>query len=91
MVPELTGQKQLTCNIYPNPAVSEVHIVFEAPLKEKATLRIVDNQGRMVKLDGLGAGISETILDLSGVSQGLYLLIIQSPHFMITRKISVVN
>ena len=89
MTPELPEQKSLNCKVYPNPALSKVHLVFDLPVKEQATLRIIDFQGRTIQLQYLRAGTTEAVLDVSGLSQGLYLIVIQSTHGMTTKKLSV--
>jgi len=89
MTPELPELKSLNCKVYPNPAVSKVHLVFDLPVKEQTTLRLIDFQGRMIQLLSLVSGTTETVLDVSGLSQGLYLLVIQSTHGMMTKKLSV--
>jgi hypothetical protein len=91
MVPELAEKKLLTCNIYPNPAVSQIHIDFETPLTERITLLLLDCQGRIIRSQKLGTGLVETALDLSGLSQGFYLLVIQSSQMRTTKKLSVIR
>ncbi len=91
LVPELAEKKQLTCNIYPNPAEFQVHIIFDTPISEQATLRLIDCHGRLILSQKMGSGTTETVVYLSGLSQGLYLLVIQSNHSMTTKKLSVIR
>jgi hypothetical protein len=90
-VPELPEQKQLNCIVYPNPVISMAHIVFSTPVIERSTLRVIDDQGRIILMQPVSTGITETQIDLSDLSQGLYLMIIQSSHAMITKKLSVIR
>ena len=91
IIPELTEKKQLTCKVYPNPAESMVNVVFDNPLKEQATIRLFNDQGKMIKSQILGSGSIETLFDLSDVSEGIYLMVIQSSQQMTTKKLTVIR
>ncbi len=91
MVPELDGRKKASYTVFPNPAVSQTQIVFNLPLGEPAILRLYDDQGRVVRAHMLSVGTTEIEMNLSGLSQGLYLLVIQSSQMITTRKLCVIR
>ena len=70
---------------------SQTHVVFNAPLNESAIIRIYDDQGRMTGSQPLGSGTTESTLELSGLTEGLYLLVIQSTQFITTKKLAVIR
>ncbi|MEI6683085.1 MAG: T9SS type A sorting domain-containing protein [Bacteroidota bacterium] len=81
----------LSFSVYPNPAFSRAHVVFNPPLEEPVTVRLFDDQGRLAISRLANIGATETILGLAGLAEGLYLVVVQSPGRMITRKLSVVK
>ncbi|MEI7660965.1 MAG: T9SS type A sorting domain-containing protein [Bacteroidota bacterium] len=78
-------------SLYPNPANLQAHVVFDTPLPEPATIRLVDDQGRLARSLRPGKGTTETVLDLGDLREGLYLVVVQTSAWMITGKLSVVR
>jgi hypothetical protein len=68
----LTEEAAFAVNIYPNPTTGEVSVVFDEPVTD-ATLVLYDLTGTQVMHQPSFTG-SQTTLDLSGMSSGVYLL-----------------
>lgn len=68
-------QKQF--NAYPNPAVNDITIPFEIAGKN-ASIRIVDMQGRLVRIIPVPAGATLQQIRLSGLSRGMYNIIYEN-------------
>ncbi|MEI7660966.1 MAG: T9SS type A sorting domain-containing protein [Bacteroidota bacterium] len=90
-VGELPARQGLGCTVYPNPATSLTHIVFNEPLGESSTVRVYDARGRLMSVKNARTLASEVTIDLRGMSSGLYLLVIQSPGMTVIRKLSVLK
>ncbi len=63
-----------TLAIYPNPAHEYVYINFGADVEQKGQLKIVDLMGRSVMTSEVLPGFSIQKLDISSLSQGIYLV-----------------
>lgn len=73
---QLKNNKQ-TVSVYPNPFVSQVNIQAESSVRTKATMRLFDGTGKLVKqLDiNLQPGSNYFSMDnLQGLSKGMYYL-----------------
>ena len=90
-VNELPVRQSTICTVYPNPAASLVHIVFNIPPDEPATLGVYDGQGRMIRSQILAAGTTGTLMDVAGLPEGLYLLVMQSSTIIVVRKLAVIR
>lgn len=81
-------------NIFPNPATSFVNISYVLAGEENVTMGIYNLLGAKVMEMNLGRqlanGYNQTI-DISGLTDGLYLLRINAGSTQITEKIKVVN
>lgn len=76
---------QNTLSLYPNPATREltVHILAAGLLQ----LKVADLNGRILKEEVRQlSGNSSTILDISNLSEGVYILILQNSNEILYRK-----
>jgi len=86
-------------NLYPNPASDAVNIAFHLPNSGKLAFRLFDMAGQE-----LGGYVKQTqsgqqteVIDLSGVSQGLYMLNIvfdgsdNTKSFSVVKRIEVIK
>ena len=65
--------------LFPNPAEEVLNVQFNMDVHERLFMSIIDIQGRsLTKLDVFLSSISQFTIDTSTLSQGLYLLRIQS-------------
>lgn len=78
-------------NIYPNPATSQVNIKFSTMEEGNYSINLMDMTGRMVKseLDNASLGENSHILNLDGISKGLYFVTIQKGQTMLKSKLVV--
>jgi hypothetical protein len=60
-------------DLYPNPAQQQITIAFQEPAPA-ANIKILDAQGRLVRLLTTQAGEARLTIDLSDWAEGLYLL-----------------
>ncbi|MCD4710703.1 MAG: T9SS type A sorting domain-containing protein, partial [Bacteroidales bacterium] len=60
--------------IYPNPAHEYVYINFGAEVEQLGQLKVVDLAGRSVMTSDVLSGFSIQMLDISSLSQGIYLV-----------------
>jgi hypothetical protein len=90
---DVTGIPELYDNslkIYPNPASNRVMIEFANPGLEQLTIRLININGQIVaEKIVVSLGLAETALDLTGLSPGLYTLIIRGERLNVTRKLIV--
>lgn len=77
-------------NVYPNPASQEVNIIYPG-LTGEATLTIVAGDGRIMRSMEIGQTEgTRTIIDLNGLSNGVYFVRVEQPSGMdITRRLMV--
>ena len=81
-IPEL--EKDEYISVYPNPATEYINIRLPNEIK-KSTLCILDLQGRTILNQFINK--QETSLNISGLREGIYLLIIESENKRIVRKV----
>jgi len=81
-IPELEIEDHIS--VYPNPATEWINMRLPYEWK-KGTLRIVDLQGRTF-LNQLN-NKQETVLNISDLTEGIYLLIIESENKRVVRKV----
>ncbi len=78
--------EQIGFGIYPNPAANEITIAFSGNTKSN-TYRIFNVLGVQVKTGVLKG--AQTIVDISGLQRGLYLVNVEVGDRMATRKLVV--
>lgn len=77
--------------VYPNPTnTDQVNIVYNNSFSEVATAQIIDLSGRIISQQALsGSGLSTEIIDLNGVSRGIYLVRLNIGNSNVTQRLSV--
>lgn len=76
-------------NIFPNPAISNSITINVSKDLANANYQIVDLTGKVVANNRLNA--EQSIIDISELSQGQYILAIQGENGLITKKITVIK
>lgn len=78
-------------SVYPNPTAGEVNISFTLAQKGTVTIRVMDQNGRVVFKDRVPrfSGTYNRSIDLVGKATGLYFLIIEQNGKSITRKLII--
>lgn len=71
-------------SVYPNPAHSVIRIESESPIQ---MIRLFDITGKHLRTENLHTGIAE--IDLTGFSNGLYILKIVYENHVITRQFMI--
>ena len=88
-VEDYNGIEELS--VYPNPATDHLTVEFSLTQAEQVSARILDMTGKVLQqntIDGVD-GANQIQLDLNGISQGLYLLEINTPEGKSVRKVIV--
>ena len=77
--------------MYPNPTSGKVNMTWQAAAAEQATVSVMDIAGREVMhgTTDLTAGAGSSVLDLSGLGNGLYLISVKSESFNYNTKIQI--
>jgi hypothetical protein len=83
---ELNADKYLS--IYPNPANSSVNIEFDVDENENSIVTIMSSAGVSVKQIILSKG-SNHVIDISGLSPGLYLLSVKKGNRIYTDRLII--
>ncbi len=73
--------------IFPNPAVSELHLFIRKPLDANVTATIIDLSGRKILSQIISS--QKTSLDVSSLEDGIYLLELRSRSNTILKKFEV--
>ncbi|MCX7743773.1 MAG: T9SS type A sorting domain-containing protein [Flavobacteriales bacterium] len=79
-------------NNFPNPATNQTTIAFTLKQSTEATLRIADLTGKIIFSQNLGLcqeGLNQIKVDLSGLTNGIYLYTLQAGEHELTRKMSI--
>lgn len=79
-------------SVYPNPAREQAILTFELTSAQSANLSVYDLNGRKVKDFGsmyLSAGVNEIPITLSGMSEGMYMVYLQSNQGRMVGKLVV--
>ncbi|MEX0812101.1 MAG: T9SS type A sorting domain-containing protein [Chitinophagales bacterium] len=88
-----TAIDEVSFKLYPNPVDNNnvVNIEFNAKKQSGYTLQLIDVSGRVIKNENreMNSGLNKERFDISGVSQGIYILRISGKALNINRKIYV--
>lgn len=79
-------------SVYPNPAREQAILTFELTSAQSVNLSVYDLNGRKVKDFGsmyLSAGVNEIPIPLSGMSEGMYMVYLQSNQGRMVGKLVV--
>lgn len=82
----------LPVSVYPNPAREQAVLTFELTSAQSVNLSVYDLNGRKVKDFGsmyLSAGVNEIPIPLSGMSEGMYMVYLQSNQGRMVGKLVV--
>lgn len=71
---------------YPNPFQDNIQITFDKPLSDSPHVVLLNELGQIVFDNNYPAGIQDIIIPTFNISQGMYLLKIQSKDKIFTRK-----
>jgi hypothetical protein len=85
-------QPKLNLNIYPNPAVSELHIQIDMQQSRKVSIMVSDLTGKVVMPEiqnDVPAGNNEFIIHVSDLQPGMYLVVIKYDNTKVTKKFLV--
>jgi hypothetical protein len=64
----------LTFSVFPSVTDGIITVSFPAPLAEAAQIEVRDMNGRLVQNTNLGAGMTQTLIDLNAEADGFYLV-----------------
>jgi len=79
-------------SVFPNPAGNEIFIIMPYPASEKVNISIIDIYGKLCKQIEISSNMEGSAkIDLSGLSNGIYLLQGQSARGKFIEKISVIK
>jgi len=80
-----------TLSVYPNPAID--HIMVEVPLEGAFTLKLYDQEGKLVTIRTGKSGAADTRLSIpvSGLSPGLYLLTLTGGRSAMSARVLVAS
>jgi hypothetical protein len=88
---EIKLQRELAPNdvlVYPNPAIHQSNILVELAQASDVTIRIFDGAGRLVMEEqGYHQESFVHSLDLKGLSSGIYHVLVQINHQVISRRL----
>lgn len=90
---EIPGEYILISN-YPNPFNPTTTINFSLPVEKFLTVKLFSTTGSLVKEITKGtfqAGVSKIVLDGSGLSSGIYILVVDSGEKIYSHKISLLK
>jgi hypothetical protein len=86
-----TGTNQIKVTVFPNPASTEVKILFDRIVNTQINTRVYNANGVLVKAEtDIPTGRLITI-DVSGFTTGLYLFSIEMNGQIVTKKVSVIR
>jgi len=90
-IAENKGTLPLLVRLFPNPAYDIVSLQFERILTGQADIRIYNETGLMVRAERRKPADAKIILNISGLSSGLYLILIETKDQAVTKKLSVIR
>lgn len=74
-------------SIFPNPMTNELVIRVDNALNEAPTVRLLDASGRVLEVKNLSTATGSTILPVSQLANGLYILELSTPQGVYTKKL----
>ena len=79
--------KKNNFSIYPNPIISSAQIEFR--LNTKASVKVLDLQGKLVRSYHLASGTSQILFERGDLQSGIYLVSIETKDFIEMEKILI--
>ncbi|MEI6019595.1 MAG: T9SS type A sorting domain-containing protein [Bacteroidota bacterium] len=85
------NQNALGVNVYPNPNSGIANVQITSRLNQVAKLRVMNALGQVVfeKQLNLTLGTNNSMLDLGGISEGIYTISIEGNQFRSTNKLVI--
>ena len=80
-----------TTSLYPNPIYDGVLFVEYNGSKDPIKMEVFNAQGKLVLTQTIEANLTQTSLDVTGLTGGVYLMQMRTRDEMLTRKIVVVR
>ncbi|MEM9023692.1 MAG: T9SS type A sorting domain-containing protein, partial [Bacteroidota bacterium] len=80
-----------TLSVYPNPAREQVTLRWEEPLRQAASVRVLNALGQPVWSSLLSAGTTQEAFDVSGLSPGLYMVWLEGGQEPVTHPLLIVD
>jgi hypothetical protein len=80
-----------TFNLYPNPAAESVTIAYSSEIVSSCIVKLTDMTGRVLITDVADAGLGENtyVMNLNGISKGMYLVELTQENTVSTVKLIV--
>ncbi|MFN7117547.1 MAG: T9SS type A sorting domain-containing protein [Saprospiraceae bacterium] len=72
--------------LYPNPVGNQLTIAMNEPMAQESQLIITDIAGRVLKIQKLGIGVVQHLINLTDLSQGSYFLTVRSDKSVQTMR-----
>ena len=74
--------------LYPNPAYSEVNVVYKSSIDSKITIELLDYKGKVVSkyTTSVYEGINNSTIDINNISRGLYMVRLKDTKTKILTK-----
>jgi len=87
---ELAGTSS-SFNIYPNPSNNQVSVSFSTMEEGSYSINLTDMTGRTIKteLDNAALGENKHVMNIEGVSKGLYMVTIQKGQTILNSKLVI--
>lgn len=83
---------ELSLQVHPNPAVDQVQVLVNIPQgQHNSNLLIINPQGQVLINDVLGHGSGMRVKQVSGLTPGLYYVVLQTEKQQTVRKLVVAN
>jgi hypothetical protein len=87
----ITGNSSLQAQLFPNPASSVLYIRFDRIVNDPVNIRIINNNGTMIRSEEYTPVNRMITLDISRLSAGLYFISIETKDQIITKKVSILR
>lgn len=75
--------------LYPNPAASYVNVVLNEVTAEDKQVQVINQAGQLVKIARLSAGSQTIKLELSGLSKGIYAVVVKGSSEKLVNKLII--
>ena len=73
-------------NLYPNPTGGTLNVILDPDMKENGTIVIMGSDGRLVYRRDFKSFENHIMIDTGNLSQGMYIILVDTPAGLQTRK-----
>ncbi|MCK4630293.1 MAG: T9SS type A sorting domain-containing protein [Bacteroidales bacterium] len=88
----VSGIRELSFKIYPNPSSGKTYLLFSEPLQEDYSLRIFNNLGALIENKVLRNGVQYHVLDTENYQNGIYFIRIMKGNKTIgIKRLSIIH